>query len=314
MALAYDQIDAHVQKHIIPVLANNVFVGDPFQAKLLSKSKIMLDGGKTIAQPIQYGYHAGGSFKGLDKFDINPVTTRTLGEWEYRSNYVNITLTGDDIDKCEGSDGFLGLVKSEVAGAEQTIRHNLSTQLFGDGTGNNSKDWNGLKDAIGTGSYGGIAPADVSSSTTDRRWEGYVWTTGGSITPALIKTFMGEVTYGTEVPDLMCTTQTLYDSLWAQCQPQQRFLNPASTLAKLGFTGIEIDGMQILVDRHCPTGYAFGINTDYWHMVIHRNKNFKWTANKELIDADGYVRQILLKGNFFTVGRRYNFKASSLTA
>ena len=125
---------------------------------------------------------------------------------------------------------------------------------------------------------------------------------------------MGDAQYGTEVPDLCFTTQDIYDALWAQVQPSQRALNDNTVLARVGFKGIEIDGMQILVDRHCPSGYMFGLNTDYFKFVIHKKKNFVWTENKKLIDADAYVRQLLVKGNIFTSARRYHFKASGLTA
>jgi len=194
----------------------------------------------------------------------------------------------------------------------------ISEMLVSDGTGNGGKDFEGLDNAIGTGttpsSYGGITPSDLGSSSTNKIWESTVNTSVGAISLSKVKGWIGDCTYGTEVPDLILTTQTLYDALWAQVQPSQRSLMPNTVLAKVGFSGIQIDTTQILVDRHCPSGYMFGMNTDYFKFVIHKKKNFLWTEEKPLIDADAYVRQLLVKGNFFTTARRYHFKATGCTA
>ena len=53
---------------------------------------------------------------------------------------------------------------------------------------------------------------------------------------------------------------------------------------------------------------------DNFKFIIHKKRNFTWTEDKNLIDADAYVRQLLFAGNFICTSRRYHFKASSLTA
>lgn len=319
MALTYDQIDAHVQKRIIPKLVDQVFIGNPFLVKLLAKCKIEFDSGKSISQPILYGKKKWSSYRGLDKFDLGIVKTRNLADWDWKGFYVNITLVGDDIDKIEGDRQILGLVTNEVKEAEMTAKDALSTMLYGDGTGNDSKDFNGLNDAIACGSttaYGGIQPADLGDACdgTGGVWSSAVDTTGGAVTLSRVKNLIGLVTYDTEVPDLILTTQTIYDALWALLQPSQRFLDPSSALARVGFSGVQIDKTQIVVDRHCPSGNMYGINTNWWKLICHKKKWMKWTGNKEMIDADGYVRQILSKGNFICQARKFNFRATDLTA
>lgn len=314
MALTYQQIDAHVQSKYLKTLVNQVFVGNPILVKLMSKNKIVLDSGQTIRQPILYGKKKGGSYSGLDRFDINPVKTRNLAEFEWKSLYTNITIIGDEFDKIEGTEKILGLVENEIKEAEMKMKDMMSEQIISDGTGNGGKDLDGLDNAVADSTYGGIDPDDLGSNSTNKIWESTLSTSGGAVTLSRVKGWLGDCTYGTEVPDLILTTQDIYDSLWAQVQPQQRFLSPSSALARVGFKGIEIDGTQIMVDRHLPSGKMFGINTDYFKFIVHKNKNFKWTANKEMIDADAYVRQLLFKGNLICTSRRYHFKATSLVA
>ncbi len=312
MTLQRAQIDAHVQSKYIPILVDNIFIGNPLLVKLMSKNKVMFDSGQNIRVPILYGKKKGGSYSGLDRFDINPVKTRNVAQWDWKGLWTNITIVGDDIDMIEGTEKILGLVENELKEAELKMKDMLSEQIFSTSVG--TKDLNSLDQAIGSGDYGDITPADLGNNSTNKIWQSTLDTSVGATTLARMKGWMGECTYGTEIPDLCFTTQLIYDALWAQCQPQQRFLNPASVLAKVGFRGIEIDGMQILVDRHCPSGYIFGLNTDYFKFIIHKKKNFIWTSNKDLIDADAYVRQLLFKGNLICTSRRYQFKMTGATA
>ena len=317
MALTYDQIDAHVQKCIIPKLIDQVYIGNPFLVKLLAKCKIEFDSGKSISQPILYGKKNWGTYSGLDKFNLGIVKTRNLADWDWKSFYVNITLVGDDIDKIDGDLAILGLVTSEVKEAELTAKDALSTMLFGNGS--DPKAFNGLADAISataSTAYGGITPSDLGDAGTG---EGGVWTsvvdaTGGALTLSRVKNLIGLTTYETEVPDLIIMTQPLYDALWALVQPSQRYLDPSSALARVGFSGIQIDKTQVVVDRHCPSGYMYGINTNWFKLICHKKKWMKWTSNKEMLDADGYVRQILSKGNFICQARKFHFKATGLSA
>ena len=206
MALDFAQIDAHVQHKYIPVLVDNVFTGNPLLTKLMSKNKVVYDSGQTIRSPILYGKKKGGAYSGLDRFDINPVKTRNLASFDWKSLYVNVTIVGDDIDKIEGTEKILGLVENEVKEAELKMKDMLSEQMFGDGTGTSSKELDGLKNAIDdtthAAEYGGIAPADLGSNSTNRIWQSVVSGTGGAVTLSRVKGLMGDATYGTEVPDL----------------------------------------------------------------------------------------------------------------
>jgi len=71
MALTYDDMDAAVRKKFLPKAIEQVFIGNPFLTKILAKNKVIFDSGLKIAQPIIYGKLPGGSYRGLDSFDIS---------------------------------------------------------------------------------------------------------------------------------------------------------------------------------------------------------------------------------------------------
>jgi hypothetical protein len=233
----------------------------------------------------------------MDTFDITYKQTQTFAEWLWKSWYVNVTIPGDDLAKVEGDEKIIGLLQSKMETATLTAHDIISEMIFGDGTGNNSKDYDGLLNAIDDGSvyptYGGI-----NRATDATWWQAYVSTTGGSVTLDLLNSTIGQVTIAQKKPDLIITTQALYDKIWARVQPQQRFLGENSVLAKVGFTGINFNNhADLLVDLHCPTGYIIFINTEYWKLIFNKKRNFYWTDQKTPVDADAYVKQLLTMGN-----------------
>lgn len=312
MALTYADIDAAVRKKYLPTLIDQVFISNPLLVKLMATSQVIFDSGLKIAQPVLYGQLAGGSYFGLDTFDITYKNTQTYAEWDWKACYVNVTIPGTDMARTEGDEKIMGLVQSKMETASLTMNELLSTQMFGDGTGNSSKDFDGLLNGIDSGStyatYGGI------SRTTNSWWASQYDSTGGALTLDAVQNMIGLCTVGQKKPNLCFTTQTLFNKLWARVQPQQRFLDGKSDIAKVGFSGINFNNhMEVIVDNHCPSGTMFFLNTDYWKLVLNRNRNFYWTAEKTPTDQDGYVRQLLVMGNLICVQPRVQGIMTGLT-
>lgn len=312
MALTYEDLDAAVMKKFLPKAIEQIFIGNPILTKLLAKGQVIFDGGLKIAQPIIYGKLASGSYKGLDTFDISYKQTQTYAEWDWKNHYCNVTIPGDDLAKTEGDSKIIGLLASKMETATLTAHDDFATFFFGDGTGNGGKDFDGLLNGVDNGtlydSYGGISRA------TNTWWKAQLDSTGGATTIDAINSMIGSCTIAQKKPDLAFTTQAIYDKIWARIQPQQRFLDSKSQLAQVGFTGINFNGhCEIIVDNHCPSGYIFFMNTDYWKLILNRKRNFYWTPEKTPVDADAYVRQLLTMGNLLTVQPRVQGQLSGLT-
>jgi len=300
MALTYNDLDTAVRKKYLPHLIEQIFISNALLLKLMQKSQVILDSGLKIAQPVVYGTLAGGSYWGLDTFDTSYKQTTTYAEWDWRAVYTNVTIPGTDLAITEGDEKIVGLLQQKMEVAQMTMHELLSQMIFGDGTGNSGKDLDGLLNAISTSNtYGGI------DRTTNSWWQAQVDTTGGAVSLDAINAMIGKCTIGNKKPDLIITTQTLYDKVWSRCQPQQRFLDSKSPLAQVGFSGINFNGhADMIVDNHCPSGYMFFLNTDYWRFIINRNKNFTWTPEKTPVESDAYVRQLLVMGNLVCVQPR----------
>ncbi len=312
MSLTYDDLDTAAHKKFLPKAIEQIFIGNAVWTKILAKGQVIFDSGLKIAQPVIYGKLPSGSFKGLDTFTTSYVQTQTFAEWDWKSYYVDVTIPEDDLAKVEGDEKIIGLMASKMETATMTAYDDFATMLFGDGTGNSSKDFDGLLNGVDNGTlyanYGGI------ERTANVWWKAQLDSTGGAVTLDAINSMIGSCTIMQKKPDLAFTTQTIYDKIWARIQPQQRFLDSKSSLAQVGFSGINFNGhMEIIVDNHCPSGYIFMLNTDYWKLVLNKRRNFYWTPPKTPVDADAYIRQMITMGNCFTIQPRVQGQMSGLS-
>lgn len=287
MALTYNEIDAHVKEKYIPILMDQYFNSTPFLAQLTAKTRVTFDSGSKIDIPVEYGELPHGWYSGLDTFDISSKETTTLAKFEWKLDYVNVTITGEDMLKIEGDEKILSIVETKMKNATKTFQRKHSQALLA--TSQQAKAVIPIIDAIATtGTYGEINKATYSW------WQGNVNATGGAFSMNMLQSMYGDCSDGAIQPDLILTTQDIYDKIWLRVQPQQRGnMDNAPGLASIGFTGINFNRATILVDQHVPSGYIFVLNTDFWKYINHRKRNMQWTEPKTPIDQDAYVRQLL---------------------
>jgi len=306
MALTFDEIDAHVRDKYIPVLRDQFFNATPMMAQMMSKSKVVYDSGDQIKQPVLFGELNSGWYSGLDTFNIDTKQTTTLANFDWKQFYVNVTLDGNTELRVEGDEKILSIISTKMDNASKTLNKQFTTAMF---TDQGSKALDDMTSAIATsGTYGGI---DKGTYTW---WQGNVDSTGGAFSMDMLQSTYGAASDGPLQPDLVITTQAIYDKIWLRVQPQQRGnLENTPALAKIGFSGISFNRATIVVDKACPTGVIFVINTDFWKLVNHRNRNMTWTDKKIPINQDAWVRQLLWAGDLICQSPRYQGYISGVT-
>ena len=307
MALSYDELDAHVQDKYIPILQDQFYYSFPLITRLMSKSKVIYDSGQKIVQPVLYGDLNAGWYTGLDQFDISTKETTTVAKFDWCQMYVNVTLDGTTELKVEGDEKILSIVATKMDNAQKTFSKKMEQAIFAVATGANAIEC--LVAAIATtGTYGEIAKGDYSW------WRGQVNSTGGAFSMSMLQAIYGDCSDGNVQPDLIITTQDIYDKIWARTQPSQRGdLTNGPDLAKVGFTGISFNKATIVVDNYCPSGYIFVLNTNFWKMVVHRRRNMYWSPPKVPLDQDAWVRQLFWAGALVCQAPRYNGYISSVS-
>jgi len=307
----------------IPDIIDNFFGSNPLLARLLQRdggngTHVVLDGGKEIRQPYIYTDLNGGSFRDLDTFNTNRKENTTELVFPWSQYYVNITVSGLDSMRNSGGKKVYDHVNHQMDVAVMTAGNLLGTDIFLDGTGNNSKALVGLLAGISdvnvTATYGGITrsatadtPGNAILSTID--------TTGGTFSLSLMNTMAGNATVGREKPDLYVTTQSIWNSWWERAQPAQRFDagDSRNQMANIGFDTIRFNGGDVVVDSHSTSGVVWALNTKWIKLFVHTDRNWDFTGWKYPSNQDAAVGQILFGGQLVVQGPRLQSYTSNVT-
>jgi hypothetical protein len=319
MTLTYDDISSKTNKFIVPRLVDNVYKSSPVLTRLRTNNMERFEGGTTIRHPIMYAELRGGAFTRGGTFDISYVQSDTALEVNVKYYYVNATLFGTDNVLNRGPEAAMSYVETKLVNAAGKMAKLLGTDLFLDGTGVNSSiiQLDGMQEALDDGTtyttYGGITRTDIATGA-NVGINGYkaALTT---LSLSGVQTAYGSTWFGNEHVDLIPTTQPVWDILWNKIQPQQRFLEESSDVAKIGFQALRYNGASIVVDQYAPTGVMWFLNTKYiqfWISTLPKYQ-FGFTGWKEAQNTDDVAGQYLFGGNLLFVAPRLNGQINGIT-
>lgn len=302
----------------MPGLVDLFFNSNALWVRLASKERIILDGGDRIRQPILYDRLNVDSYSGLDTFDISRRPTKTVMQFDWAQYWTDLTIDGTTLIKTSGAGTrVLDLVETEMETARLTLADRLGTDLYLDGTGNSNKNILGLIAAVDSGTnvntYGGIARTANGAQGT--AVQGNLNTTGGALSLALVNTAMGTATIQPHRPDLIITTQAMWDRFWERSQPQQQIPQGPGfdDLARVGFTAINFNGAAVVPDNKVASGNLWLLNTDFFKLVIHRDRDFVFTGFQKPTNQDALVGQILWAGQLICQAPRLNTRMTGLS-
>ena len=302
----------------LPGLIDGFFKANPLAARLLQKNNIKEDGGKDIRQRIIYTRKPGGSYQGLDTFDTSKKESRTEMVFNWKQYYVDVTIDGLSMLQNAGDSQISDLVQDEMDEAEMSAPDYIGEDVFGDGSGNGGKAITGLRAALDDGTtyatYGGITRSSTAN-TPGLAVKGNVSTTATTFSLSQMNTYFGTAVIGNRKPDLIVTTQTLWNKWWERAQPAQRF-GPGDSrgmLASIGFSTIEFNGAEVVVDGHCPASSVHFLNTDFIKMVIHSKRMWEPTGWKYPTNQDAAIQQLLWAGELVVQSPRLQYLATAVS-
>jgi hypothetical protein len=268
----------------------------------------MLDGGTKIVEPLIYGTNTTvGSYSGYDSIALTPQSGITAAEFEWKQYAASISISGIEEAKNNGEQAIINLLESKIMQAEESMREGFNQMFFSNGTGNGGKDWNGLGNLVENGnSVGGIDGA------TNSYWNSYEENTSGALTLLQMATAYNSVSVGNDHPDMVLTTQTLYEKYESLLQPQLRYTDTKT--ADAGFQNLLFKAAPVTYDVHAPSGTMFFLNSKYLTLVGHSSKWFAQTEFMRPEDLDARYALIMCYGNFTVRNREKQGKLTAKTA
>ena len=289
-------------------LTDNIFTARPLTYMLSEKGRIrMLNGGTKIVEPLVYATNGTiGSYSGYDTISLTPQTGISAAEYEWKQYAASISISGIEEAKNNGEQEIINLLEAKIMQAEESVREGFNTMFFADGTGNSSKDWNGLGNIVeATGTLGNIDP---SSNTW---WASYEENTSAALTLAYMSTAYNTVSVGNDHPDVVLTTQTLFEKYEALLQPNLRYTDTKT--ADAGFQNLLFKAAPVMYDTGCTSLNMYFLNTKYLTLVGHSSKWFEQTSFVRPEDLDARYALIMCYGNLTCRNRKKQGKLTAKT-
>lgn len=290
----------------MPKLIDNVFSARPLVYFLKQAGQIRQEaGGAKIVLPLLGATNTtAASYAGYDTLTVpNSIGSDiTAAEYNWKQYAATIAISGIEEAKNNSEQQVINLLEAKIMQAEETISEKLD-QMFCQSTpasitASGNKDWNGLPTLVDdlTTTFGGITPG------TDTWWKSTVDSTVAALTIAAMTTGFNTVSVGADQPNMVLTTQSLYEKYESLLQPQLRFTDAKT--ADAGFQNLLFKGAPILFDTYVGAGKMYFLNTKYIRLIGHNDVWFKTTPFVRPNNMDARYAQILCYGELTISNRK----------
>lgn len=295
----FDEILSTTLNNYVPKLVDNVFSARPLFYALTKGDNIRrISGGAKIVTPIMYGSNStAASYSGADTLAVTAQTGISAAEYDWKQYAATVTITGIEEAKNNGEAQIIDLLEGKIFQAQETIIDNMNTMLWGDGSGNSSKDWEGIQSLVSGGTVGNINPSGSGNSF----WAPTQTNLGGPLSLSGMGTIYNTISVGNDQPTIIFARQEGYEAYEALLSTQIRYTD--TDLADGGFQNLMFKGAPITFDSNCEANAMYFLNTKYIQLVAHSDVWFKPTPFVRPTDQDSVFSQILCYGNM-TISNR----------
>ena len=310
----------------LPRITENFFNTNALIQRLLQRSSagettVRYDGGAEIRSTILYNGLPAHSYGKGSQFGTSFTEFLTDMQFNWKRVCAEINVDHLDVRKNMGSAAqIMNYVEVLAKNAVMSLKNELGTEIYGDGTGNNSLNFDGLLNSVDDGTtyttYGGIT-RNSTVGDPGNAIKAYKNATGGAFSFPMFNSAYGQVRFDDAKVDLITTTQTVWNKFWERSQPQDR--NAPGPLREVGFETIRFNGAEVIVDSHCPASSAFLLDTAFielWLMegvdFVRRGADFG-PNGFPVFNQDAFVDQLIVYGDFIVPGPRYQAQIQNIS-
>jgi hypothetical protein len=319
-----DDVISTTIRHIVPNVVDNFFTGRPLLVRLMSQNNVVLDGGAEIQHPFLYDAPPGGAFALGGELDITRKNIMSALRFPWATYYSAVTVEGLELLQNSGPEKIVDLVEMRMQAGRMKLEDSLGNDIFGNDT--DGPGIVGLRVSCDNGdivgAYGGITRATTGPGSAIK---GNV-NTSASVQLDTLTTGMGSATVGPARPDLIVTTQAVWNNIHdllggagasGSGENFQRFPGGDGTgadIANAGFDVINWQRAQIVVDNQCPTNHLFMLNTKYIKIYVHSQRNFETDGPHIPPNRDQKIWRVLTACQLVNAAPRLNTMFTSLAS
>lgn len=297
MTLAFsvpDQVLSTTLANYEKKLSDNIFKSTPLLYELQKNgNKKMLDGGESIVKPLMYGTNSTvGWYSGYGVIDTTPQEGITAAKYNWKQLGGTVTISGKEARQNAGATQIINLLKAKTDQLEKTMRQTLGSALF-TASSDSGTAVHSLVDFVATtGTVGGLAKGTYSW------WQSQTGTAASFAANGLdtMRTVFNSCTVQdqSDKPNLILTTQTIFEYYEKLLQPQERFQD--SKMADGGFQNLLFKGVPLTWDSYATAGKIYMLNTNYIDLNVHKDADMKFGEFVEPENQDAKVAKCIWMG------------------
>lgn len=289
-------------------VTDSIFDASPLTQKMREKGGIQLNGtgGRYLEIPLAYAKNETITSIGKgDTVSISETKFLTVAQFEWKFIAGSLVRYFVDEAKNKSVQAHLNWVNQKIDNLRDSMTDEFESQLFSDGTGNSSKDINGLDNLVSTAGTGTVGNIDSSTYTW---WQNRTKTASGAASVYLLsdmRNLANTISEGkTRVfPDIIVTTQTVAELYDDEVLEQRSIVNQAKGDAE--FTTTAWKGIPILWSGKCPSGRMYMLCSQYIGLNYDPDINMSMTEWKAIPNqVNDRVAQIVWKGELITSRRK----------
>ena len=272
MAVLGNRVSTTTQDKIMPKLVDHVLNSNVFFTRQVGRAKRW--SGNQMKFPLKVAKNTTGtSFSGFDTFSTSATDNRRLLVYDPKFYQITVALPLDELSANNTEAKVMDLASLATAGSSQDMADDLGTIFYADGSGNNSKDPNGLEllvdDGTNNASIGGLTRASFTPNLSST-----VTASGGTLTLAKMATLYSDITSGSIKPTAAYTPESVFDLYEQLLQPQERIMKDVPMMkggltGGTGFTALHYKGFPVLADEKATAQILYFINEDFidWYAL-----------------------------------------------
>jgi hypothetical protein len=312
-AVQLDELFATTFQKVRGTLADQITHTTKLLAALDSKAKVTEDGGLTIRRPVLFELNdTVGSYDGYDPIDVTPQDGFGYAEYSWKQYAGSVTIDGKTEAVNEGSARIIAILEAKMEQLRLSMTQDLNTMVWGDGTGNSSKDMLGIQAIVAATAGTTLGGIDAATETW---WENERVTGAISLaTTAGVKTLnsiLNSLSVVNSKPDFEFTTQANFESYEALAVPNIRFQD--LHMAELGFEAVSHKGAELMFEDDVPANAWYFLNSDHLEFVQKDNRWMKLLGFRSPVDQDAKTALVVSMGNLITDVRRAHGVATNVS-
>lgn len=301
-------------------IEDNIFKSHVLLAWLMANNRIKSKPGGGLHIEERLLYSKNNTFKSIGKggkVDIVPTDARTMTKWAWKNIAGSIVRYRDDEFKNRGKFAVANLIAEDIELAQTSLKDEMTRQLFLDGTGNSSMDFEGLQELVAndptaSGSYstvGGIAL--TGNSWWQNQYKDMTGLAFSSVGLEWMANMLNNCEDGSALVDLILTSQTLWESYEKEVVGLQMVVPTEAArnkIADLGFRTLYFKEVPVVYDKNAPVSTnMYFLNSKSIYLV---KSDSNWMEMTDWYEIQGQPKDraahIICTGNFIVNNRRRN--------